>query len=134
MYKHKAGVFVVKKTTSSIADYFKNLLFWSRALSRAKSIGILDLIIYSIFKISKKQFINADPEAGFKFEIVLNREIQAKSAAILLPMGLNAKLFSQRTIFLIGLKCIYDSIQICSVCRCNFGTKNKRLLSLASCY
>ena len=46
-------------------------------------------------------------------------------AAILLPMGLNAKLSSQRTILLIRLKCIYDSIQVRSVCRCNFGTKSK---------
>ena len=78
MCKHKAGVFVVKKTTVVIAVYFQNLLFWSRALSKAKSIWILDLIIDSIFKISIKKFVKADPVSGFKFEIVLNREMQVK--------------------------------------------------------
>ena len=37
MYNHKAGVFVVKKNDCSIAVYFHNLLFGSRALSKAKS-------------------------------------------------------------------------------------------------
>ena len=93
------------------------------------------MIIDSIFKISIKKFINADLVAGFKFKIVLNRKMQVKYyAAILPPMGLDAKLSCQETIFLIGLKCIYDSIQICPVCRCNFGTNSKHFLSLASCY
>ena len=82
-----------------------------------------------------KKSINSDPVAVFTFEIVLNREMQAKYyAAISLPIGLDAKLSCQRIIFLIGLKCVCDSIQICPVRRCNFGTKSKHLLSLASCY
>ena len=73
--------------------------------------------------------------AGFKFEIVLNRKMQVKYYTAILPrMGLNAKFSCQETIFLIGLKCIYDSIQICPVCRCNFETIRKHFLSLASCY
>ena len=40
-----------------------------------------------------KKFINSDPVAVFTFEIVLNREMQAKYyAAISLPIGLDAKL------------------------------------------
>ena len=82
-----------------------------------------------------KNFINSDPVAVFTFEIVLNREMQAKYyAAISLPIGLDAKLSCQRIIFLIELKCVCDSIQICPVRHCNFGTKSKHLLSLASCY
>ena len=79
--------------------------------------------------------MNADPVAGFKFEIVLNRELHVKYyAAILPPIGLDAKLSCQKTIFLIGLKCIYDLIQICPVCRCNFGTKSKHFwLPVISC-
>ena len=62
----------------------------------------MDLIIDSIFKISIKKFINSDPVAVFNFEIVLNREMQAKYyTAILLPIGLDAKLSCQGTIFLI---------------------------------
>ena len=38
MHKHKAGVFVVKKNDFSIAVYFQNLPFVSRALIKAKSI------------------------------------------------------------------------------------------------
>ena len=40
--------------------------------------------------------------------------MQAKYyAAISLPIGLDAKLSCQKIIFLIGLKCVCDSIQIC---------------------
>ena len=54
-----------------------------------------------------KKFINSDPVAVFTFEIVLNREMQAKYyAAISLPIGLDAKLSCQRIIFLIELKCV----------------------------
>ena len=52
--------------------------------------------------MSIKKFINSDLIAVFKFEIVLNREMQAKYyATILLPISLDAKLSCQRTIFLI---------------------------------
>ena len=87
------------------------------------------------FQNFMKKFINSDPVAVFTFEIVLNREMQAKYyAAISLPIGLDAKLSCQRIIFLIELKCVCDSMQICPVRHCNFGTKSKHLLSLASCY
>ena len=66
-----------------------------------------------------KKFINSDPVAVFTFEIVLNREMQAKYyAAISLPIGLDAKLSCQRIIFLIDLKCVvtpYKFVQYVTV-------------------
>ena len=75
------------------------------------------MIIDSIFKVLIKKIINADPIAGFKFEIVLNREMQVKYyASILPPMGLDAKLSCQEAIFLIGLKCSMQKIGLkCSM-------------------